>query len=156
MPDREMPTSQPIALISDLGESRLNNNESLGRASYGNPRYQAPEIRRSHQYSTASDVYALGCLVADIAAVNWQIASNNGIISKSIPEAILGLIIDCKDPLPERRPSAAGICNTLEGIGTSGGQDDLGLMTIEPEIFQFLFSHSGNEPSGSSGGEIPL
>jgi serine/threonine protein kinase len=155
MPDRETP-KQPIALISDLGESRLINNESLGRASYGNPRYWAPEIRRSHQYSTASDVYALGRLIADIAAITWQIASNNGTVSKSIPEAILGLVIDCQNPLPERRPSASEICNTLEDIRMSGRPDDLRLVAIDTEILESLISQSDNEPSGSSGGEIPL
>jgi hypothetical protein len=124
------------------------------RACYGDPRYWAPEIRSSYQHSTASDAYAMGRLVADIVAVNWQIAPNNGIVSKLIPEVILQMIIDCQNPFPERCPSASEICQTLD-IQVSERRNDLRLVTIDTEVLQSSLFQSGNEPSGSSSGEIP-
>ncbi|KAN0094154.1 kinase-like protein [Hyaloscypha variabilis] len=154
MPNRELPR-EPIALISDLGEGQLINNQSLGRACYGDPRYWAPEIRNSNTYSKASDVYAMGRLVADIVAVNWQIASNNGVVSKLIPQVLLEMIVNCQNPFPERRPSISEICQTLEDVRMSEKHNDLVLIPIDPEVLQSFISQSGNEPSGSSSSEIP-
>ncbi|KAI9776085.1 MAG: hypothetical protein M1839_000598 [Geoglossum umbratile] len=155
MPDRGLP-QKPIALIADLGESQLISYQYPGRASYGNREYWAPEIHSSHQYSTASDVYAMGCITANIVALNWRIASN-GTVSNLIPEVILRIIIDCLNPFPERRPSAAEVCQTLEDAQVSMECNGLQLVPIDMDIeaLQSLFSWSGNEPSESSSGEIP-
>jgi len=154
MPDRGI-SQKPIALISDLGESQLTNDNSLGRTAYGDPRYWAPETRNSHQYSKASDVYALGRIVANIVEVNWQVASEKEIATKLIPEAVLRMIIDFQDPRPERRPSASAICQTMDDARLSEGRNNLRLVPFDMMILDSLMPQSGNVPSSSSNSEIP-
>lgn len=134
-----------MVLLSDLGESQFMSDHGFGRSAYGNARYWAPEIWSSHEYSPASDVYAMGRLIADVVAAYWEIASNGASILRSIPEVILMAIIDCANPFPKRRPTASEIHQSIVGIRKSSPHNnDLKLLPIDIESFESIF-RGGNE-----------
>jgi serine/threonine protein kinase len=155
MPDSGVSTP-PVVLLSDLGESQFMSDHGFGRSAYGNARYWAPEVWSAHEYSPASDVYAMGRLIADVVAAYWKVALNGASTSRwFIPEAILMAIIDCANPFPQRRPTASEIHQSVVGIRNSSSHNDLKLLPIDIESFESIFQ-GGNERIRISSGQTPM
>jgi len=56
--------------IADFGISKvLDSQNSLARTQVGTPYYLSPEICQKQPYATASDVWALGCVVFELCAL---------------------------------------------------------------------------------------
>src|SRR5437762_501534 len=59
-PNDPFTTEETQLVVSDFGEGRASDSEqSIGRKYYGNVEFWAPEVKRFHKYSFASDVYAV-------------------------------------------------------------------------------------------------
>lgn len=108
-------------VITDLGEGCASDAEqSLGRKYYGNIEFWAPEIRRSHVYTFASDVYAVGILIADMVKERWKaVLTRTGTADRSVPSCILEIINWCIHPEPKNRPSADSLYRHVQDLHSS-------------------------------------
>ncbi|RIB19062.1 kinase-like domain-containing protein [Gigaspora rosea] len=115
------------AYIADLGLS-ISSNIALKTESggvYGILPYIAPEILNGKPYTTASDIYSFGIIMWEILygksvfynqnfgpQLQLEICNNNlrPIIIKNTPQCYINLMEKCWDKDPEKRPSAANIC----------------------------------------------
>lgn len=59
-------------IVVDLGLSIEKHQKTHRNPGAGTPGYQAPETLKDGTYGTASDVYALGCLLEDIFMKSWR------------------------------------------------------------------------------------
>merc|ERR1719240_1795586 len=63
-------TSQDRLRIGDFGISKvLENTAAFARTTIGTPYYLSPEICMEKPYSYASDIWALGCILYELAAL---------------------------------------------------------------------------------------
>lgn len=84
------------------------------------PMYRAPELQDGHSPSIASDVYSLGVLCYQLAVADATKAPAPG-WEKEIPDRLVrGLLLDCMNPEPSRRPlSARAIATRLRTLETA-------------------------------------
>ncbi|RIB25331.1 kinase-like domain-containing protein, partial [Gigaspora rosea] len=118
-----------ISYIADLGLSR-KIEESDSEGVYGVLPYVAPEVLNKQPYTTASDIYSFGVIMAEISTgkppyydidydVNLAIRICNGLrpeFDKSIPECYIQLANRCMDANPSCRPTASDIYNMLSNF----------------------------------------
>jgi len=116
-------TSQDRLRIGDFGISKvLESNAAFARTTIGTPYYLSPEICMEKPYSFASDIWALGCILHEMAAlrVPFDAGSLQSLIQKItrgptpvIPstyhEDLRQLCCDLLHREQERRPTAAEI-----------------------------------------------
>ena len=85
----------------------------------GTPYYMAPECIRGHPYDWSSDVWSLGCLLYEMAAMRspfWRVSSAAPIDSHDC-----SLMIECRLHMSERELSVLAADATALDLG-SGGQ----------------------------------
>jgi len=104
---------EPHLLVADLGESSLTEQSYLG-GSIGYRNAWAPEVKLARDYSAASDVYAMGCLVAKIISLQLDKAEENGVEHLKAPRVAIEVIKRCLDDNSETRISAEEAFRTLE------------------------------------------
>ena len=119
--------------IGDFGISRfLSNSGALAQTQCGTPLYMSPEMARGERYTSAADVWAVGCIVYEMMALSspWltqlgskarglNVAALMHLISRGVLEtnslrkfyspelcALLGALVS---PDPASRPSLASL-----------------------------------------------
>ncbi|RIB21402.1 kinase-like domain-containing protein [Gigaspora rosea] len=114
--------------ISDMGLSEPPNAKNNGDGIYGVLPYVAPEVLCGGSYSTASDIYSFGIIMWEFTSGKPPFANNAhdfdlqfGIVTglrptiiSGIPQCYIDLMKDCWNEIPNKRPTAEYIYNTLE------------------------------------------
>jgi serine/threonine-protein kinase len=80
----------------------------------GTPRYLAPEIRRGHGATPATDVYALGLALHGMLGGAVDDAGRMTVAPARLPVALGALVAAALDPDPRRRPSATSVAAILD------------------------------------------
>merc|ERR1719183_3255739 len=78
-------TSSDRLRVGDFGISKvLENTAAFARTAIGTPYYLSPEICQEKPYSFASDVWALGCVLYELAALRVPFDAQNiqGLVQK--------------------------------------------------------------------------
>ncbi len=78
--------------LGDFGCSKLLNRVRMARTQVGTPYYMSPELWNSQRYDEKSDVWALGCILFELAALKPPFRA------RSLPE-LARKVADCKTPL---------------------------------------------------------
>lgn len=107
-----------IAKIGDLGIAKLLTSTLAAKTQIGTPHYMPPEIWKNKPYSFSSDIWALGCLLYEMAtfSVPFEARSMNELRYKvlkgtfpAVPgtysKELANMVRDCLDQTPERRPT---------------------------------------------------
>lgn len=108
-------TKTPTVLVSDLGEAQVVGTVSSYRTYYGNRDFWAPEVTAFHRYSPASDIFAIGRLLAEVVMLQWEkCAAKTGRENCTAPEWLVTIIrhLQCHDP--DLRPRASSVVAELE------------------------------------------
>lgn len=118
---------EPSPKISDFGISTILSQTSESTTVMGTPRYMAPERLRHDPATPATDVYALGMIMYEIAAGTPAFSGSTQQIAKaqlelmpgrldSVPRELWDVIESCLDKNPSNRPSADRVVAALERI----------------------------------------
>ncbi|VEL08543.1 unnamed protein product [Protopolystoma xenopodis] len=116
-------TRSKIIKVGDLGIARvLESSHSMATTMIGTPYYMSPELFANKPYNHKSDIWALGCVVYEMATLKhaFNAKSFNSlsykILSGKIPEMpkeysldLINLIRAMLNLKPEKRPSARRI-----------------------------------------------
>lgn len=146
----------PGLKISDLGESALYDNLFMG-GTYGYRNSWAPEVRRGRKYSIASDVYAMGCLIAKVVMKQWEVAtSKTGMGTTVAPKIILDTMKACLRSRPEHRPSAEHVYRDWERWDMEHNcKFDMAEIDLK-EVFSLDDGFAEEQLKGFEDGEIPV
>lgn len=150
----------PNPKISDFGISTILSEASESTTVMGTPRYMAPERLRHEPATTASDVYALGMVVYEIAAGIPAFSGSTQQIAKaqleltpgrleSVPRPLWDVIEACLEKNPAARPSADRVAAALERILPSLDTQTALPRHTTPPVPQAV----GAAPVSPSGGE---
>jgi hypothetical protein len=122
------PPGRDLIKVLDFGLAKVEG-DMRGTAAgmvVGTPRYIAPEVAHTGIAVAASDMYAFGVILCELAtgAAPW-VGDNLTELLKhkldpspvvaSVPPALRGLVAALLDPSPERRPTAAVTREMLSG-----------------------------------------
>ncbi|ONK12526.1 DUF4328 domain-containing protein [Streptomyces sp. MP131-18] len=132
----------------------------------GSPGFMSPEQVRGARLTTASDIFCLGAVLAYAAtgrlpfgtadsgghALMFRIVEEDPALD-GIPDALLGLVGDCLDKDPERRP---GIPELLERTGTAAEAEPW----LPAEVLAQLGRHAvalldSEDPAAAAGPPAP-
>ena len=116
--------------VVDFGAAQLSGSEHRGMRIVGTPAYMAPELFWAEPASPASDLYALGCVLYQLATgrVPYDRVSFLDVaeahrsaplppLDAEVPEALADVIGQCLAKRPEDRPaSARAVRAALRGI----------------------------------------
>eukprot|EP01137_Pigoraptor_chileana_P003007 Opistho-2@42595 len=132
-----------VCKISDFGLSMLKGQRSWEGERVGTALWMAPEIIGAALYTEKSDVYSFGIILWEIAFRSLPYMELDGIatVQQLLIEvsshgcrptpAVKGfpsyrtIVEACWDQEPERRPSFAEVCDSLEGMGAEAEELDL-------------------------------
>ncbi|KAF2722801.1 kinase-like protein [Polychaeton citri CBS 116435] len=105
--DARWPTLDDV-LIADLGEGiNISQNDTPDFLYHGNSDFWAPEVRASHQYSMASDMYAFGHLIRLMIEKKLEVDKGRfDNAERMIPQILLQLALFCLGTDPKRRVTA--------------------------------------------------
>ncbi|XP_055927370.1 uncharacterized protein LOC129958739 [Argiope bruennichi] len=137
-------TRNKMVKVGDFGIARvLKNPEELAKTAIGTPYYLSPEICQRKPYNHKSDIWALGCILFEMAALEhaFQAVDFLHLVAlilrgkrKELPRHCSSLIQDLvKDLLdldPERRPSTEVI---------------LAYPTLQPYLSEYMLTHGSRE-----------
>jgi serine/threonine protein kinase len=121
------------AKLADFGLSTLKTSSASTTVGgfKGTVLWSAPELfRRGAKANTASDIYSLGMILwelvsrqipfADAAtpaiAATWVAQGDQEIVPEGTPEEFKGLILDCWDKDPAKRPQADAVAKRLDTL----------------------------------------
>jgi NIMA (never in mitosis gene a)-related kinase len=119
-------TTQGVVKVGDLGLGRyFSNNTVEAHSLVGTPYYMSPERLHEDGYSFKSDIWSLGCLLYEMAALRspfWGENLSLVALCKKIDDcdypplpaggysvALMNLIRECLVNVPENRPDAAKV-----------------------------------------------
>ena len=140
------------ALISDLGEGQQISTQSHGRTYYGNEGFWAPEVRRDHHHTPASDIYAIGCLFLEMVQLHWDRVQPKEPVStaRKIQVGLLQIILACLATNAEERPKTRELMFELEMIGfpsedeNKRHEEGAEFIAVEPERLRMLLEEWRN------------
>ncbi|GFQ96025.1 hypothetical protein TNCT_390221 [Trichonephila clavata] len=109
--------------VGDFGIARmLQSPEELAKTAIGTPYYLSPEIYQRKPYNYKSDIWALGCLLFEMAALEHAFKANDFLhlvtlilngkrkeFPRNYSPTIQELVNDLLHPDPEKRPSTEEI-----------------------------------------------
>lgn len=115
--------------LADLGLARPITEVALTRTGcvVGTPRYMAPEVLDSGAYSGASDVFALGAALLELAAgervegVAAAGAAVEPLLARVGSPGLRGVLASCLRDAPGARPSGAVLAAELEALAEGRG-----------------------------------
>lgn len=89
-------TANNTVKLGDFGISKvLENTNDVAMTVQGTPYYMSPEVCQSKPYDYKSDVWALGCILYELATLKHAFTAEN----------LLGLVFkivqDKQDPIPD-------------------------------------------------------
>ena len=127
--------SAPLAKIADFGTCCAYRGVALTRRVVDQPRWLAPEVMQMAGYGLASDVYALGITLWEVATRDepWDEFQYGAFTSQlerdciagrrpslpsdaTVPAAFSAIVRACWAPAIAHRPTAAGACALLEAF----------------------------------------
>jgi serine/threonine protein kinase len=113
-------------VISDFGEGQASDlGQSMGRKYYGNIEFWAPEVKRFHKYSFASDIYAIGIIMADMIEERWKaVLAKTERVDRAVPQCLLDIVLWCVAPQPQDRPQAKELRTKIEDLHQNVLNDD--------------------------------
>jgi len=139
-------------LLADLGEGKVNTGTSVPTRSHGKVDFQAPEVRKFHRYSEASDMFDLGWLTSEVIAMHWarkEAGGAEGHDYQEIPAIILELLRGLLHPKDSERLTARKLVEALDREGRklfqAGGirHDIECTYPFNPDVWSFE-RYSGN------------
>ena len=63
--------------VGDFGLCRLLDNNDVARTNVGTPLYMAPELLSKNSYTEKADIWSLGCVIYELAALQPPYVASN-------------------------------------------------------------------------------
>ena len=85
--ERELQTPEiVVAKLGDMNVSKVSNAQGLNYTQTGTPYYASPEVWKDEPYDNKSDVWSLGCVIYEMAALRPPFQANDmqGLFKKLI------------------------------------------------------------------------
>ena len=103
------------AKVSDYGSA--NFLRQLGTVGPGNPSYAAPEASHPSRQSPKMDVYSYGVLLLEMYSRRFPGSEDqSALLLKMQPSPLVGLITQCLEQQPEKRPLMNVVVEQLEAL----------------------------------------
>lgn len=78
MGERELSTPDVVvAKLGDMNVSKVSNAQGLNYTQTGTPYYASPEVWKDEPYDNKSDVWSLGCVIYEMAALRPPFMAND-------------------------------------------------------------------------------
>ncbi|MDX6273623.1 MAG: eukaryotic-like serine/threonine-protein kinase [Frankiales bacterium] len=103
-------------MLADLGVARLLGETP--RQAHGTDGYVDPLVRLGGPVTAASDVYALGTLLTEVATGQPLGDASAALLVDVVPPAVVRTLTACVSPVADERPAAAEVAEVLLTIGT--------------------------------------
>jgi len=114
------PRGRDLVKVLDFGLAKLfdDGSSSSSTGAVGTPRYMAPEVMTAGRSSPASDLYALGVMLGELALGGplWSSDSLTSLVERKrnpaplierVPPQLRRALTALLDPDPDQRPNAA-------------------------------------------------
>ncbi|MEM6927522.1 MAG: serine/threonine-protein kinase [Myxococcota bacterium] len=108
-----------VAKVRDFGLAKIDDGQDVTRTGVrvGHAPYLPPEYLTAGQFTPKGDLYALGCLLAELL-VGREAAAGEGIVLAAplTPPALLAVIDALRAPEPTDRPGIHAVIDRLHSI----------------------------------------
>ncbi|MCX5192489.1 protein kinase [Streptomyces sp. NBC_00249] len=122
--------------LIDFGIARAADESGLTRGgAIGTLRYMAPERQLGHEATPASDVFALGAVLAYAGTGHHAYGPstvNSAPLLGSLEPHQRSLVLACLDPTPHARPSLTDLLRRIDGRRSAAGPQDVTVPVGEP------------------------